>query len=857
MLFESPENSVAFRSLLDALQAEGIDSAPISRLFWLINAHPRLIAHARVFHHVASLLDAPAFSGIDNQFGQWVEDIPAWRRFGLWVGQSADKLAVLEGLDRLFETPKNDRDHPILGEGVGRHALVAALWPRHQSEAAYPPEADEESVAWRYYCLQAQMLLSQLESRSKHSKQSDFEQYDGDPEFARTPCATASACLALREFSLSKYGSVILKIEPSLPANLFLTQLLDLCFSSSMVGDADCDDAERYFLSLQRYARRYLSVRIGIWRGRRRRHRDVTNGSGGHIRRPGFVDLGGVPGVYVLDGEPPPDDDDIAWQPGSQVYVSNTSGGYEHDSESGPEEGLEHVFDLVYPEQVGGARAKARYQNLAIEMSAQQFAWNFSELTPTEISELQEFLAARIEAFYGTPRNRSIARYQTIAALIIKTSLYFGQPIERAADLRIAYPHEPLDPEKITLVLNKEGELYIPLEWRLPAIMPDYRSDFDHAWSDHNRPLASELILPDVTELGGEIARFLCLKQRPNDRAFEIEIPEAKKQVKALLKELNNERITIEKISRKSHSELMAHGRDQCMAWVATANLSRKRETRMHYARYKLPRLAFAYGRAIRNVAQNSLTGPSHLIQNNTDLSIGARYVVNRKTVKELVAELIGATRAKVIPGNPECVTDVHNSFTLYMWVWQSMATTMRAITQPVDLIRSWNENPKAKLLGLADKEGRYQDKARLLELPRQLADQFSLYATHCRAVERALRLKHTLLTDSEGKRDLFLLSPSGKPKLVKPGVVEEFFDDLGFTVLANFARSFLRTELIDRGCEAEVVDAFLGHAGRVESPFGIYSTFDYAIYRQQLAVHLPPILKTVGLKVIKSRLVR
>lgn len=857
MLFESPANSAAFRSLLDAVQAEGMDSAPISRLFWLINAHPRLIAHARIFHHVSALLDAPAFSGIDTQFGQWVEDIPAWRRFGLWVSQNADKLAALEGLDRLFETPRNERDHPILGEGVGRHALVAALWPRHQSEAAYPPDADEDSVAWRYYCLQAQMLLSQLESRWKHSKQSDFEQYDGEQEFARTPCATASACLALREFSLSKYGSVLLGIESNLPANHFVSCLLDLSFTSSMIGEADCDDAERYFLSMQRYARWYFSVRAGIWQGRRRRHRDISNGAGGHVRRPGFVDLGGVPGIYVLDGDPKPDDDDIAWQAGSQVYVSDTGGGYEHDSESGPEEGLEHVFDLVYPEQVGGARSKARYQNLAIEMSAQQFVWNFSELTPTEISELREFLAPCIEAFYGTPRNRSIARYQTIAALIIKTSLYFGQPVERAADLRIAYPHEPVDPEKVTLVLNKEGELYIPLEWRLPAIMPDYRSDFDDAWRDHNRPLASELILPDVTELGGEIARFLCFKQRPNDRAFEIEIPEAKKQVKALLKELNDERITIDKISRKSHSELMAHGRDQCMAWVATANLSRKRETRMHYGRYRMPRLATAYRHAIRNVAQNSLISPSHLIQNNTDLSIGARYVVDRNTVKELVVELIGATRAKVIPGNPECVTDVHNGFTLYMWVWQSMATTMRAITQPVDLIRGWNENPQAKLHGLADKEGRYQDKARLLELSRQLADQFRMYATHCRAVERALRLKHTLLNDSEGKRELFLLSPSGKPKLVKPGVVEEAFDDLGFYILANFARSFLRTELIERGCGAEVVDAFLGHAGRGESPFGIYSTFDYAIYRQQLAVHLSPILKTVGLKVIKSRLVR
>jgi len=67
-----------------------------------------------------------------------------------------------------------------------------------------------------------------------------------------------------------------------------------------------------------------------------------------------------------------------------------------------------------------------------------------------------------------------------------------------------------------------------------------------------------------------------------------------------------------------------------------------------------------------------------------------------------------------------------------------------------------------------------------------------------------------------------------------------------------------LRTELIERGCLPEVVDACMGHWIIGEAPHGQFSSFDFGRYIEILKVALQKLHADIGLQtVIHSPLVR
>jgi hypothetical protein len=95
------------------------------------------------------------------------------------------------------------------------------------------------------------------------------------------------------------------------------------------------------------------------------------------------------------------------------------------------------------------------------------------------------------------------------------------------------------------------------------------------------------------------------------------------------------------------------------------------------------------------------------------------------------------------------------------------------------------------------------------------------------------------------------------RPKPLTPSWIKARFEDLlGAPVPANFSRAFMRTELLERGVAAELIDAFLGHSNEGESPFTQLSTFDYEHYICTLSKAITGILNDLGLVPIESRIV-
>ena len=129
MIFQAPVDSPSHRALLDAASVAGEDREALKRLLWLINAHPTLVAHVRVFESLLAHIDSSLCNSESLYWaGEWKVDIPAWHSICTWVSKQKTSLSRMVELELFDEQPRNELHNPHLNSGVGRHGVAAALW---------------------------------------------------------------------------------------------------------------------------------------------------------------------------------------------------------------------------------------------------------------------------------------------------------------------------------------------------------------------------------------------------------------------------------------------------------------------------------------------------------------------------------------------------------------------------------------------------------------------------------------------------------------------------------------------------------------------------------------------------------
>ena len=110
--------------------------------------------------------------------------------------------------------------------------------------------------------------------------------------------------------------------------------------------------------------------------------------------------------------------------------------------------------------------------------------------------------------------------------------------------------------------------------------------------------------------------------------------------------------------------------------------------------------------------------------------------------------------------------------------------------------------------------------------------------------------LKNRGLPPASRNQPCYFLNDVGNPVAVQPATILPMTRRF-FPFPANFARRFMRTELLELGIAPEIMDAWMGHWWRGEEPWGRYSTFSYAKYREVLEDTLVPFLDELGLRPI------
>lgn len=882
MEFQAPKSSKAHKSLRNAVMNGGCcDVIHLRNLVWLINASADLVGYGQVFEHLLAHLNSPSFKPPAlNWASGWKSEIQAWVELCSWIVDNRRKLLALPGLsafDRFI-----DGKHPHLGVGVDRHGVPAALWSRHETCPSYPPsENSPDSTGLIYFQLQGHLLASYIDSRFRFSTLAEYEAYDKEPEYPIAPSSTGVVGLAIRDLSHKKYGPLLLQF-PTLSSSLdFATQLTSKHIKTSVLPDEIKDDGCRHLDSILLYFSRFLRVIKRKEPLQIDKRGGGGGGVGGHARVHGFIHSIGPEGVYFQEEESPVQDTDI-FRPIGQRVLINTDAEDDDDlssvEESGlaPEEALEEVFQLYTPDELKGKLYAVRYQRLAAEASAQALPFDYSNLTAQELFQINSQANNQITRYIEGDCTDDQARYQAMAGLIVKTMLWLGQTLHEAWALRWRWVSESsLDKryfsteKSITLLIRSSVKddcaHAIAKEFCMPGIRPTYQTELPQNLEKIDRVSTDSFLLPDVCGLGQQIVKYMRRQPSPSTSGYGVPEKTAQNAVKEFCSQFNDRRITPEKIANAMANIIKYQTGDQTLAWVVTADARRANQTRMFYTRFTLNILVNTYIRASRRLAkicgETVIAHPPQPVTSATLPSVGARFSVSLEYLRELLQRLAKQLTRRYQPEmNARDVRRYHLRYQLYVHLYQSIVTAMRAVVAPSALYFAWTENDgnqKQLFASLSDKDSRYTDRARLLVISSNLSKQFANFQLHRKYLPDLLPAISPRLASLGKQHPFFVITSDYKVEPLTPGWLKIALKEItGYDLPVNFARAFIQTELASRGCSAEIRDAHFGHASFGESQYSKMSTYDYRLHFDGLEKHLTEIHDALGLRPIASRLI-
>jgi hypothetical protein len=855
MEFQKPSDSLAHKTILNAVTEAKLSADALRRLFWLINAHPKLIAFVQIAQNLEQIFSCEPFNALNPLQHQWLKDVPDWKNILRWINGNHHTLSTNPDLIDFFRTPETgDKRHPMSREGMLRHGLYTSLWNRHESDAG---TIGVTGFSKQYQCLQSQLLIAVMSARCMHSSLSIYETYNKESDFPDKPMLSYPSTLVLREMSHGKYSALLGKLNPETGFNSFHAHIQNLVSQHASAPGISPTVATDFIKKIASYLDRVFND-IHSSNPPSLQRKSGGGGAGGGRIRHGFVNISDHafrlqvdPSLFGLD------EDMCTFE---VVYVRNDED--ENERERGgesPYEDARPVLALYDISEFKGAIMRAKYAERIKTTAAQRFFWDYNQLTPTEIKCLQARLSSVWEDFLTDRRLTKKELDLVQGALIVETMLSFGQTLESARNLSIRKAESAAIGEFALLSRADSTGCKIAHGWRLPALRPAYKTQFDDRLQPFNRHMQDSFIVPDITGLGGKILYYLEKTARMHDRIFSAEPKTADQMFAAVVEEIQDKkRITQGRVSRVIGNEIIRLSGDQTLAWCVTSDMVRRNEPRMFYTAYPSEKLVAVYTQALGNLIPSFGTVASNELPPQENIGyVGARFIATFDTVKNCIQCLkqflmVGLANTN----NLQERIQYHNRYTLYTWLMQSLGTTLRAVNDPSEIIGQWNKAEAVASVTLADKEGVFQDRARLVYLGERVQSQLNHYFMHRRIFIDSIGIQRAVAKLDGEAQLLFHLDSEKQAFPVSNAWIEGQLEQLGFPLPGNFHRAFLRTELLQAGCPLQTIDAFLGHANQGESVFDAFSTFDYTDYRKYLDFHLGKIFNQLKLVPIWSKLI-
>lgn len=884
--FSAPKNSPGHVELLKFAASHGVDTDALRQLFWLMNAHPELVSHARILQNLSAVLASPIFSRdyVTPWAGSWIEMIPKWIECSKLLSHNKITLSRHPDLSDFDLKPRSDTQHPLEFRGLVRHAIPGALWTVTELLSHYPPPVWDNSASVAYFRLQAHFFAAVVESRHRLSSLDFYEKYCGDRERPIAPTLNSAISPSIRELSFARHAP-LLELLPRADSTIeYARQFVSELFDFDLLNQSYRGEAKKLVAAIARFFHRFLKVLHG-WRPSQNSRFGATyiNRIGRNGRRPGFIPSSEVDSIYRRENPPLEDIPSPPKTVGTTIYIDRDPDKKDDPlslEESGlaPEETLEEVFTLLPPDAARNELLKLHRQNLAITSRAQSLPFDNSALTDQEIRNVWRITSEAITTCLNTQSPDHLVVTEAQAAVAIQLSLCFGQPLETVLTLRILnqsflddlnFQVAPESHLPALIIRQKQHDCVTAstVDVVLPAIHPEYQTELSEDLEEIDRPYQAYFTLPDLMGCC-EVAVDLNREYSPtNTELFPTEqLAQIISAARNLVRACEMPRISLPRIQSVLARLVTAFEGDVCLSWVVTADTKAVNQPRLFYTRYRIQRLHHAFRRASRRIARAAGHGiPLSRLQESdsvtTDLSVGARFVIARDSLRELITLLKETLRQPTTDITTlQGMVEYANLYVLYSSIYQALDSSLRAINSPSQLYSAWyhQSDREEKLLSVNDKSSDASEKARLTTVSPGLSEHYFHLYDHQATVGSLAGFSLDYNSPAIAKAGpFFFLTEAYELKPVTAGwLADQLYQFSGFEIPANFHRAFLRTELLERGCPAESVDAFLGHANAGENPLNALSTFDYDQHRKTISQYLQDIHRDIGLEPIPSRLV-
>lgn len=838
-LHTSPILSTAHLLLRREVVLAGFDSEHLRNFLWLINAHDRLIALPRICENVLNILRLAeeTWQASINEFDLLNQSVPILN----WIVQNAVSLSCDIGVE-FNRQPKDSHDHPVMNRGSSRHPLYTTLWNTCESA----------QLKNKFTLLQAHLLFAHTKQLLLGHDRDGYENYAGQKEWKGMLNSPYAASLAIRDISELQYAETL----SSLPA-----ELDPIKFASALASIPQIESSTllKRIKDIEVFQQKAAGLRRWI-----RRTSSGGQGDGGSPRITGYVELSKqIRQQEVLVGDM--DDQDDSWGNLSQVMEIGLD--YRQQQELLASDTLPEEFDIhellltgyiSESHLSGGYAATGPAQARHIIMANQLFPWSFGQLTTSEVAralaECSDWVRHTFIKPSFQPKSDHIEKLEAIC--LIHIMLFTGSSFERARNLLVLSDTQLNESAALAFILNK-SEYFT---WRVRAIQPDYKTELSKG-SDTERKRTDYFMLPDVAHTGIFIQLLLNAQTRQSEnteqptttranRLFRHRPETLRSNFKALLSTLDSTgRLTESKLSKFLFGRLLTETRgDICAASMIAGEEHLLSHVRLFYSVIQVDYLRRCYIKATQDVVKllQAATGKEGkttqiLAAENRDRFVGSRLCPTRVAVEMAILNL---KRDVMLAKQGGDFIRHHNLYSLLM-VWRfAFSTACRAIETPYQALSEIDSESGIGLI--SDKDDGTGYKSRLIWLPAVTMSGMVQYEKH----RSALLIKHLDIKLQENL-PIFFLEKNRKGKLeavaVRPGTMQTIMEDY-LSYPANFHRRFVRTELLERGCPTEVVDAWMGHWHTGEEPWAMFSSFGFQAYRDSLQLYLVPLLEKIGL---------
>jgi len=367
----------------------------------------------------------------------------------------------------------------------------------------------------------------------------------------------------------------------------------------------------------------------------------------------------------------------------------------------------------------------------------------------------------------------------------------------------------------------------------------------------------------------------------------------AKKVLKSICKKHPACRLTLNRIEKYFVQHCMQSAKfDLAETAYVHGDIHLIQETQLYYTAIPKERISDIYSKLwiqIENLIQKEsraiegkplLSSTPHQItiedHRNANAFLGSKITPTSKSVSGLVSFLrsnMDKAGKKQMPYWKQAIA-FHNAYTTYTILFLANASGYRAAQDPFPDPRFLDE--KTGFMVISDKDFDDSYCTRIIWIPPECVKQMKFYQTHIEAIVNRLCLINNrsfkdLYASFDGWESmpekpkkkmrmegfqmppfLFYLSENGDCHSVSPGELSKVIHGV-FPFPINANRHYLRTELVERKCPTDIIDAFMGHWHRGREPWGQYSSLSPRGYAKAVGPKLEDMLCENGWKAIKS----